>query len=234
MIPGTIAQATEILGLEKVGVMYGNDDDFTVSGYEVFAQALEDNGVETLRTETFARGDVDFSPQLTNIIGDNPDAIVVSALVAEAVPIVIQARQLGYQGPIIGGNGFNSPALFEQAGEAAEGVIVGAAWNISNPSDLSVAFSDAYQAEYDASPDQFAAQAYTGAWLYATAIRCADSADPSAVRDALAGIADYPTALGNFSFDEDRNPVHDPVVQIVLGGKFQLLSEDTATQAYGG
>lgn len=234
VIPGTIAQATEILGLKKVGVMYGNDDDFTVSGYEVFAQALEDNGVETTRTETFARGDVDFSPQLTNIIGDNPDAIVVSALVAEAVPIVIQARQLGYQGPIIGGNGFNSPALFEQAGESAEGVIVGAAWNISNPSDLSVAFSDAYQAAYDASPDQFAAQAYTGAWLYATAIRCADSADPSAVRDALAGIKDYPTALGNFSFDEDRNPVHDPVVQIVLGGKFQLLSEDTATQAYGG
>jgi branched-chain amino acid transport system substrate-binding protein len=200
-----------------------------VSGYEVFAQALEDNGVETLRTETFARGDVDFSPQLTNIIGDNPDAIVVSALVAEAVPIVIQARQFGYQGPIIGGNGFNSPALFEQAGEAAEGVIVGAAEH-QQPSDLSVAFW--MPTRPNMTRHRPAAASLHGAWLRRDG--CADSADPSAVRDALAGIADYPTALGNFSFDEDRNPVHDPVVQIVLGGKFQLLSEDTATQAYGG
>lgn len=232
VIPGTVAKATEILGLQKVGVMYGNDDDFTVSGYEVFAQALEDNGVETLRTETFARGDVDFSPQLTNIINDEPDAIAVSALVAEAVPIVIQARQLGYTGPIIGGNGFNSPALFEQAGDDAEGVIVGAAWNISNPSDLSVAFTEAYQAANDASPDQFAAQAYTGAWLVASAIRCADSAEPAAVRDTLAAIADYPTPLGVFSFDDERNPVHEPVAQIVLGGKFELLTEETAGQAF--
>jgi branched-chain amino acid transport system substrate-binding protein len=232
VIPGTVAQATDILGLENVGVMYGNDDDFTKSGYEVFVQALEDNGVEILRTETFARGDVDFSPQLTNIINDNPDAIAVSALAAEAVPIVIQARQLGFTGPIIGGNGFNTPALFEQAGDAAEGVIVGAAWNISNPSDLSVAFTQSFQDAYGNAPDQFAAQAYTGAWLVATAIRCADSTDPAAVRDALAGIADFPTPLGVYSFDDDRNPVHEPVAQIVLEGKFALLSEEAAAAAF--
>jgi branched-chain amino acid transport system substrate-binding protein len=232
VIPGTVAEAAQILGLQKVGVIYGNDDDFTVSGYEVFSQELENNGIDVLRTETFARGDVDFSPQLTNIIGDNPDAIVVSALVAEAVPIVIQARQLGYTGPIIGGNGFNAPALFEQAGDAAEGVIVGAAWNISNPSEMSAAFSDAYQTAYDLSADQFAAQAYTGVWLFAEAIRCADSTDAMAVRDALAGISETDTPLGVFSFDENRDPVHEPVVQIVLGGKFQLLSEETAGQAF--
>jgi branched-chain amino acid transport system substrate-binding protein len=232
-IPGTIASATEILGLEEVGILYGNDDDFTVSSYEVFVEELAANNVEILREETFARGDVDFSPQLTNIIGDEPDAIVVSALAAEAVPIVIQARQLGYEGPIIGGNGFNSPALFEQAGEDAEGVIIGAAWNISNPSDLSAAYTTAFQEAYDASPDQFSVQAYTGVWLFATALRCADSADPGDVRDALAAITDYPTPLGGFSFDEDRNPVHDPVAQIVAGGKFQLLSEETVAQVYG-
>ncbi len=233
VIPGTVAQATEILSLERVGVMYGNDDDFTISGYEVFSQALADNGIEVIREETFARGDVDFSPQLTNIINDNPDAIVVSALVAEAVPIVIQARQLGYAGPIIGGNGFNSPALFEQAGDAAEGVIVGAAWNISSTSDISQFFSEGYQEANGAAPDQFAAQAYTGTWLVATAIRCAASADPAAVRDALAATADFDSPLGMFSFDEERNPVHDPVAQIVSGGKFELLTAEIAGQTFG-
>jgi branched-chain amino acid transport system substrate-binding protein len=233
VIPNTIAKATEILGLENVGVIYGNDDDFTLSGYDAFAAALEGAGIEVVREETFARGDVDFSAQLTNIINDDPDAIIASALIAEAVPIVLQARQLGYTGPIIGGNGFNSPNLFAQGGEAAEGVIVGAAWNIGSPSELSVAFTDTFTEAYGAAPDQFAAQAYTGAWLVATAIRCGDSADPAAVRDALAAVVDYPTPLGSFSFDETRNPVHEPVVQIVQEGMFKLLTEETAAQAYG-
>lgn len=224
VIPGTIVQAAEILGLAKVGLFYGNDDDFTVSGYEVFKAALEENGIEILGEETFAKGDVDFNAQLTNLIAAEPDALIVSALVVEATQIVLQARALGYEGPIIGGNGFNSPALLRDSGEASEGVIVGGAWNIANPTESSVQFVEMYEAAYEISPDQFAAQAYTGAWLMATAIRCADSTDRSAVRDSLAGIADFDSPLGVFSFDEDRNPVHDPIAQIVVDGKFQPLA----------
>lgn len=132
VIPGTVAQATEIFGLEKVGVLYGNDDDFTISGYDVFVAALEENEVEILDEATFARGDVDFNAQLTQLLSLEPDALVVSALAAEATQIIVQARQLGFEGPIIGGNGFNSPAVLANAGEASNGVVVGAAWNIAS------------------------------------------------------------------------------------------------------
>jgi branched-chain amino acid transport system substrate-binding protein len=226
VIPGTIAQAAETLSIKSAGLLYGNDDDFTVSGYEVFKQALTDNGIEILGEETFAKGDVDFNTQLTNLINAQPDAIVVSALAAEAVQIIIQTRALGYSGPIIGGNGFNSPAVLRDSGADSEGLIVGGAWNYGNPNptESSVAFVDAYEAKYSASPDQFAAQAYTGAWLMATAIRCGDSADRTAIRDALAQIKDFDSPLGVFSFDENRDPVHDPIAQIVVEGKFQPLS----------
>ncbi|MBI5669910.1 MAG: ABC transporter substrate-binding protein [Chloroflexi bacterium] len=233
VIPGTIAQAKEILGLTKVGLLYGNDDDFTVSGYEVFKQALQDNDVEILGEETFAKGDVDFNAQLTNLIGQNPDALVVSALAAEATQIILQARSLGYTGPIIGGNGFNSPAVLRDTGEASEGLIVGGAWNYGNPNptESSVRFVEMYEEKYEGqSPDQFAAQAYTGVWLMATAIRCADfSADDdlatqrTAIRDALGTITDFDSPLGVFSF-ENREPVHDPIAQIVSGGAFQPLT----------
>ncbi|GAB4314355.1 MAG: ABC transporter substrate-binding protein [Phototrophicales bacterium] len=226
VIPGTVAGAVDVLGLERVGVLYGNDDDFTLSGYDVFVEALEDLDVEILGEETFARGDVDFSAQLTNLLADDPDALIVSALAAEAVQIIIQARDLGYDGPIIGGNGFNSPAIIAQAGEDAEGVIVGAAWNAASDNELSVAFIENFEEYTGNPPDQFATQAYTGAWLMATAIRCADSVDPADIRDALASITDFPSPLGEFSFDEDRNPVHDPVVQVVVDGTFGILGAD--------
>lgn len=226
VIPGTITQAKDILGLTKVGLLYGNDDDFTVSGYEVFKQALQDNEIEILGEETFAKGDVDFNAQLTNLISAEPDALVVSALAAEGVQIVLQARSLGYDGPIIGGNGFNSPAVLRDTGEASEGLIVGGAWNYGNPNptESSVRFVNLYEAMFDSSPDQFAAQAYTGAWLVATAIRCADSVDRTAVRDALAEITEFDSPLGVFSFDENRDPVHDPIAQIVVEGAFEPLA----------
>lgn len=226
VIPGTIKQAAELLGLKKVAVLYGNDDAFTKSGYEIFKQSLADNNIEITDEETFAKGDVDFNAQLTKSIDTQPDAIVVSALAAEATQVIIQARALGYTGHIIGGNGFNSPAVLKNSGKDAEGLIVGGAWNYGNPdpSESSVAFVKNYEAKYSSSPDQFAAQAYTGAWLLATAVRCADSVDHKAVRDSLAAIQDFNSPLGVFRFDENRDPVHAPIAQIVVDGKFVPLA----------
>lgn len=236
VIPGLVDQAVELLGLENVAVMYSDNDEFTVSGYEVFVEALEANEVNIVAEETFATGDTDFNAQLTNIIAQQPDAIVVSALVAEIIPLLRQARDLGYTGPIIGGNGFNTPAIANPdtgAGEAANGVIVGGAWNLASQNELSTAFSEKYEAEYGTPADQFAVQAYTGAWLVATAVRCADSIESAAIRDALKAITEFESPLGTFSFDEEGLPAHDPVAQIVVDGAFRVLTEEEATAVFG-
>jgi branched-chain amino acid transport system substrate-binding protein len=94
--------------------MYGNDDVFTKSGYDNFKKALADLKIPVTTTETFAKGDVDFKAQLTKIKASNPDAIVLSALLAEGAPIMVQARQLGLNVPVIGGNGMNS-VIFDLA-----------------------------------------------------------------------------------------------------------------------
>src|SRR3712207_2700077 len=201
--------------------MYGNDDAFTKAGYDVFQQALQDAGIEILTTETFAKGDTDFTPQLTKIQSLSPDAIVVSALAEEAAGIMSQARQLGITVPFIGGNGFNSPKLAELAGPAAEGAISGAAWLVSAESPKNKAFVEAYRAKYGSDPDQFAAQAYDGVYLIATAIKNAGSTDRTAIRDALGQISGFEGVLGSFAF-EGREPRHPPVVQVVKDGKFEL------------
>ena len=64
--------------------------------------------------------------------------------------------------PIIGGNGFNSPALLKNAGEAADGVMMGASWNATSSLPLNKKFVETFTAKYGNAPDQFAAQAYAG------------------------------------------------------------------------
>lgn len=222
VIPQTIAKAKESLGLEKVVVMYSNDDAFTESGYKAFEAALKDEGLEVAKTLTFSKADTDFRALLTEAKAANPDALVVSALIEAAIPLVTQARELGIDVPIIGGNGFNSPQLMADAGAAAEGVIVGAAWNSASESAENAAFLEDFKAKHGGDPDQFAAQAYTGMILVDKAVREACSADRGAIRDSLGELEDVPTPLGSFSFEE-REPQHPAVVQIVKDGKFAVL-----------
>lgn len=223
VIPQTVAAANEAFGLEQVAVMYGDDDAFTVSGWEIFVQALEDEGIETTTTQTFAKGDTDFSAQLTEVRNTDPDALVVSGLAEENALILTQARDLGIDVPVLGGNGFNSPAIAEQAGDAAEGVLVGAAWNSASDAPMSQDFIAAYEEANGSPPDQFAAQAYTGMMLYAQAIESACSADRDDIREALNGLDNVPTVLGDFSFDDNRDAVHEAVVQIIENGQFAVF-----------
>jgi branched-chain amino acid transport system substrate-binding protein len=226
VIPNTIKVAKAKLGLKKVVLFYGNDDAFTKSGYDVFKKVLQAEGIQILSEQTFAKGDRDFSPQLTQIKAQNPDAIVCSALVEEASGIVSQARQLGIPKTvrIIGGNGFNSPALIKNAGEAAEGVIVGAAWNISSTNPLNVNFVDDYTKKYNHPPDQFAAQAFAGVHIAYQAAKAVGTADNrKAIRDAMVKLKGLDTLLGKFSFTEGRDADHSPVVQEIKGGKFVVF-----------
>lgn len=223
VIPQTIAAAKEKFGLSKVVVMYSNDDAFTESGYTAFKDALDAEGVEIIKTITFSKADTDFRALLTDAKGANPDALVVSALIEAAVPLTTQARELGITVPIIGGNGFNTPKLMADAGEAAEGVVVGAAWNSASDNPENLAFLEAYQAKFNAEPDQFAAQAYAGLYLVDAAVRAGCSGEREDIKANLSELDNVPTVLGNFSFTDGRDADHPAVVQVVQGGKFAVL-----------
>lgn len=223
VIPQTVKAAVDKLGVKKVVVMYSNDDAFTESGYQAFSKALQDQNVEVADTLTFSKSDTDFRALLNKAKQSNADAIVVSGLIDAAVPLVSQAREIGIDTPIIGGNGFNSPALLSGAGKAAEGVIVGAAWNSASDNPQNVKFIEDYTAKYSSAPDQFSAQAYAGMQIIDHAVRSGCSAEREGIKKGLGEIKNVPTVLGDVSLNENRDAVHDALVQIVQDGKFTIL-----------
>lgn len=223
VIPQTVAAAVEAYDLQDVVVMYSNDDAFTESGYDVFSAALEDQGVAVAETLTFSVADTDFRALLTEAKAADPDAIIVSALIEAAIPLVTQAREAGIDVPIVGGNGFNNPQLMADAGDAAEGVVVGAAWNSASDSPANVDFLAAYEEEYGSQPDQFAAQAYAAMTMIDTAVRTSCSGERDAIREGLTTISDLETVLGAVTINADRDVEHEAVVQIVEDGTFTVM-----------
>jgi branched-chain amino acid transport system substrate-binding protein len=223
VIPQTVKAAVDKLGVKKVVAMYANDDAFTESGYQAFAAALEDQNVEVADTLTFSKADTDFRALLNKAKQSNADAIIVSGLIDAAVPLVTQAREIGIDTPIIGGNGFNSPALISGAGDAAEGVIVGAAWNSASDNEQNVTFIADFTAAYSSAPDQFAAQAYAGMQIIDQAVRATCSGERDDIKAGLGGITDVPTVLGDVSLNANRDVEHDALVQVVENGQFVIL-----------
>jgi len=204
VLPVTIKVAAKVAKIKKVAVLYGNDDVFTKSGYDAFRKALEDEKMPVTTTETFAKGDVDFKAQLTKIKATNPDAVVLSALIAEGAPIMVQARQLGLNVPFIGGNGMNSVKIFDLAKGASDGLWVGSPWSIENRTPENNSFIIAYTKKYSAPPDQFAAQAYDAMHIATAALKkvklTGDLAkDREAVQQALPAVK-WTGATGPFAF----------------------------------
>jgi branched-chain amino acid transport system substrate-binding protein len=236
VLPVTVSTAVKHYKIKKVAVIYGNDDAFTKSGYDVFKKVLEDQKIPVTTTETYVKGDVDFKAQLTKIKATEPDAVVCSCLAEEAANIMIQARGLGIKVPFIGGNGFNSPKLFEISKLAGEGTFVGSPWSNTNPAPVNKAFVAAYAKKYDAQPNQFAAQAYDALSIVAATLKDIKlSGDLGADREALKNAlpkASISGATGPFKFrpaktkdgkvggwDADQKPF----IYVVRGGKFTLF-----------
>ncbi|AJP57037.1 ABC transporter substrate-binding protein [Pandoraea vervacti] len=235
VLPETIKVAAKHTGIKKVAVLYGNDDVFTKSGYDNFKKALEDLKIPVTTTETFAKGDVDFKAQLTKIKASNPDAIVLSALIAEGAPIMVQARQLGINVPFIGGNGMNSVKIFDLAKGSSDGLWVGSPWSIENNTPANTKFIAAYKAKYNVAPDQFAAQSYDAMYIAAGAIKNVKisgnlDADRKALRDALPKVT-HDGATGKFAFRQamgkNGKPAgydaqQAPIVSVTKGGKYVI------------
>ncbi|MGE5060082.1 MAG: ABC transporter substrate-binding protein [Betaproteobacteria bacterium] len=224
ILPATLKVAAQKTGFSKVAVLYGNDDIFTRSSYDNFKKALQDLKIGVTTTESFAKGDVDFKPQLTKIKGTNPDAIVLSALVAEGAPIMVQARQLGITLPFVGGNGMNSPRVFELARDHSDNLWVGSPWSVESSAPENKRFVAAYQKAYGALPDQFAAQAYDAMYIAAQAMRKLKfagnlDADRRALRDALPAVQ-WSGATGPFKFRQatgrDGKPAGYDAVQTAI------------------
>jgi len=235
VLPVTLRTAAKVAKIRKVAVLYGNDDVFTKSGYDNFKKALDDQKMPVTTTETFAKGDVDFKAQLTKIKATNPDAIVLSALLAEGAPIMVQARQLGLNVPFIGGNGMNSVKVFDLAKGASDGLWVGSPWSIENRTPQNNSFIIAYTKKYSSPPDQFAAQAYDAMHIATEALKkvklTGDLAkDREAVQAALPGVK-WTGATGPFAFRRatdkagkpagyDANQV--PIVSTTRGKNYEI------------
>ena len=158
------------------------------------------------------------------------DVLYVAAGPSDAAAIVRRLRAAGYRQPIMGGDSFDSTSLI-QAAEKTGGKVyytTHAALGLSSANRAVRRFDASFQAAYGRPPQNaFASLGYDTVDLVASAIRRADSAEPSKVRDALQATRHFPGVTGTLSYDgKDRVP-RKKVTVVCVGRRPVVVAQFT-------
>jgi branched-chain amino acid transport system substrate-binding protein len=173
----------------------------------------------------------DFSSQITKIkaLNPQPDFYYVAAMPYNIGPLVKQFRDAGITGPIVGGDGYDTPDLVSVAGAAADNVFftTHALMDATGGTDGIKKFIADYHSEYGHDPENaFAALGYDTVYLLVDAIKRAGSTDSAAVKAAIEGTKDFKGITGAITFSADSHvPQKGVTVISVKGGKFTLGAE---------
>ena len=174
---------------------------------------------------SYQTGDQDFTAQLTDAISKNPDVIFSSGYYGEAALLARQARELGYEGVLLGGDAWDAPELIEIGGDAAEGLVFSTHYDPEGATTpTSKKFVDLYEAKYERAPNAFAALGYDAYMLLVDAIERAGSTDGDAIRDAIAETEKFEGVTGWITINDEHDAVKSAVVKTVDGGEFKFLA----------
>jgi branched-chain amino acid transport system substrate-binding protein len=219
--------ALDRLQAKKAIVMTDVKQDYSVGLAEAIGQYFSQNGSEIAKTFSYSSGDTDFRTQLTGVRMERPDVVFLPGYYTEAALILRQARQLGITCPFVGGEGWDSPALVQVAGKAADGNYYTDHFSAADPDPKVQKFVQTYRAKYGGVPDALAALWYDGARLLFQAVAQAGSTDAAKIRDALAATRDFEGVTGRISIDENRNAAKSGVILKIDNGEPKMVQQIT-------
>ena len=205
--------ASNDLKVKKAAIYIDNTSDYAKGLAQFFKENFIKNGGEVVIEEAYLQKDTDFKATLTKIKAANPDFIYIPGYYQEVGLIVKQAREMGINVPMAGGDGWDSAKLPEIAGKAAlDNTFFSSLYSPDDTSDLNKNFVAEYKKAYNTNPDVFAALAYDSTLLVAEAIEKAGSADPVKIAEAMAKISGFKGVSGEVTFNEEHNPIKSAVI----------------------
>ena len=152
--------AAQELGARRVAILLDYKQDYSVGLADYFRRTFKELGGEIVADERYTGGDIEFRAQLTTIRAAKPDAIFVPGYYTEVGLIAKQARELGIDVPLLGGDGWDSEKTLEIGGAAVEGYYFSTHYSADAESPKVQEFVRRYRESYGAVPDAMAALGY--------------------------------------------------------------------------
>lgn len=232
-----IVDMAEALGEEVNSVVYLHEGttDFGSSVANAFIAKAEELGLEVLDVITYDLSAADLTTEMTLINSLAPDVLAVTGYYNDGLLAARNAEEVALDVKAVIGiaqGTYDQPQFAEDEGELAECFFdSNYHWDASNEDALAV--REKFEETYGEPMRTSAVLAYQAMYVIADAIERAGSADPTAIRDALAE-TDYADHIlpyeGAITFDETgETEVAAPVMMQVQDGEvLQVWPPDLA------
>ncbi|HET6974775.1 MAG TPA: ABC transporter substrate-binding protein [Pyrinomonadaceae bacterium] len=205
--------AVNTLKAQKAAVIYDFNSPYGRGLTQYFQVSFGKLGGRIVNEQSYTQGDADFKGQLSTIKAAEPDVIYIPGYYGDVALIAKQARLIGLTQPLLGGDGWDAPELWQLGGDALNGAFISTHYSIDNPSPAIQSFVEQYKQRYgNLLPDAHAALAYDAARLLFDALARIGSTDRDKLREALAQTKNFNGVTGVISMDADRNAVKPAVV----------------------
>ena len=205
--------AANTLKAQKAAILFDFNSPYGRGLTDFFKLSFTKLGGRIVSEQSYAQGDDDFKGQLSSIRSAEPDVIYIPGYYGDVARIAKQARMIGLEQPLLGGDGWDAPELWQLGGDALNGAYISTHYSSDDPSPAIQTFVESYKQRYqNLLPDAHAALAYDGTRLLADAITRAGSTDSGKLRDALAETRNFEGVTGLISMDDERNAVKPAVV----------------------
>lgn len=216
------------LRAKKAAIIQDVQQDYSIGLSKYFVDAfvkLTGDAGSIVATTSYNTGDQDFSAQLTNVKSLNPDVIFAPGNDGESALLIKQARDLGIDIPILGGDTWESPVFLSVGGNAVEGAVYSTHFTSESPvTAASEDFLKEYKAKYNKEANAFGALGYDAYMVIIDAIEKAGSEDPVAIRDKIAATTDFVGATGIITLDTNGDAVKSAIINQVQDGQFKYLT----------
>ncbi len=215
-------QYSENIGATTVAAI----DDATAYSADLAASFVEqgtDAGLDVAFEATITPGENDYSAVATQLATEQPDLVYWTGYYQEGGLIARQAKDAGYDGVFLVGDGSVDAKFAEIAGEGYTDNVVG---TFTQTPDM-IEGAESWIADYTelagAAPGPYSTQSYDAVRVMAQAIEDAGSTDFDQVVAGLEGLKDFDTFAGPLTFTDDHT---------LSGGGFVIVAFDPATGAF--
>lgn len=157
--PAAAKYAKDQLGVKSVFLIH----DKTAYGQglaDEVRKAFKELGVQELGYEGITAGEKDYSAVINQVVAQKPDLIFFGGMYAEAGIIAKQAKEKGFAGKLMGGEGIESSDIYKIAGDAAPGIVYATVVGDIRSTDEGQKWIEKYKTTFSKDPAAFSPFAY--------------------------------------------------------------------------
>ncbi|MFD1861130.1 branched-chain amino acid ABC transporter substrate-binding protein [Aeromicrobium camelliae] len=210
-------------GATKVAVI-DDSTDYSVDLADSFAEQASEAGLEIVEDATVTPKEKDYAAEANKIVGSGADFVYWTGYYQEGALINRQAKDAGYEGTFLVGDGSVDASFAEITGEGYTENVYGTFTQTPDMLEGAGDWIAEYKEKFGAEPGPYSTQSYDAVRVAAEAIKEAGTTDMAEVVDALHGLDGFETFAGPLTFTDQGTREQGGFAIVTIGddGTFVL------------